>query len=97
MTATAGVIPITSAPSRRPVRVEIDRHELVGALMDQIALAEEAVDANGASLQQVLRLPVGPWRQEMQLAHIHTHDRLVALLAELRMAAGRFDGRPDRA
>lgn len=85
------------APRRRPVRVEIDRHALVGQLMDQISLAEEARDANGASLQTVLRLPPGPWRQEMQAAHHFTHDRLTRLLSALREAAGTYDGRPDRA
>lgn len=89
----APVVPIESAPSRRrPVHISVPRHELVGRVMDQIALAEEAVVANGASLEQVLRLPAGPWRQELQIAHHATHDALVALLVELRMSAGRYDG-----
>lgn len=72
--------------------VEIERHELVGLVMDAQALASAAIDANGYSLQTVLRLPSGPWRQEMQAAHHDTHKALVALLKELRMAAGRYDG-----
>lgn len=94
MTATARVVPIEQARNRRPVRVEIDCHKLVGELMEQQCLAIAAIEANGASLQQVLRLPAGPWRDEMSLAHHATHDALVALLSELRMAAGRYDGRP---
>lgn len=77
--------------------IEVERHELVGRLMDLQSLAAEAIDANGASLQTVLRLPPGPWRTEMQMAHIATHEALVKLIAEVRMATGRYDGRPDRA
>lgn len=78
--------------TRRPVRVEIDRHELVGFVMDAQALAVAAIEANGYSLQTVQRLPAGPWRQEMSTAHHDTHKALTDLLAELRMAAGRWDG-----
>ncbi len=85
-----------SAP-RRPVLLEIPRSELVGSVMDWQCLAIAAIEANGASLPTVLRLPAGPWRDEMSIAHHATHDRLVALLAELRMAAGRYDGRPPGA
>ena len=93
MTATV-TRPATNG-HRRPVRIEVSRSELVERICNWQALAEEAVDANGAALEQVLRLPAGPWRQELQLAHHHAHDRLVALLAELRYSAGIYDGRPS--
>lgn len=94
MTVAAPVRTNGHAPSRRPVRMEIDRHELVGRVMDQIALAEEAIDANAAAWQTTLRLPEGIWRDEMQAAHLYAHARLKALLKELRMSAGRYDGKP---
>lgn len=72
--------------------ITVERHVLVGLFMDFEALASEAITANGYSLQTVLRLPAGPWRQEMQAAHIDTHERLVRLLNEARLAAGRYDG-----
>lgn len=75
----------------------VPQAEIVGAVMDWQALAEEARDANGTSLQTVLRLPAGPWRDEMQAAHHFTHERLTALLRALRTAAGHYDGRPERA
>jgi hypothetical protein len=76
------------------LKLLVPQHELVGDVMDWQALAEEAIDANGASLETVLRLPPGPWRDELQRAHHYAHDRLLALLIELRMAAGKYDGRP---
>lgn len=82
---------------RRPVFVNVDRSELVGRFMDASSLATEAIRANGAALEVVLRLPAGPWRDELQHAHHFAHDRLVALLAELRVASGIYDGRPDGA
>lgn len=89
---TVAVRPTNGHAARRPVHVEVPRAELVGRLMDFQTLAEEAIDANGASLQTVLRLPAGPWRDEMSVAHHATHDRLVALLMELRLSSGRYDG-----
>ncbi len=78
--------------TRRPVRLEVDRAELVERFMEAQALAASAIDANGYALQQVLRLPAGPWRSDLQRAHHEAHDRLVALISELRMAVGHFDG-----
>jgi hypothetical protein len=78
--------------NRKTVLISVERSELVGRLMDHIALAEEAVDANATAWQTTLRLPEGIWRDEMQAAHMHGHNRLKTLLAELRMAAGRYDG-----
>lgn len=101
MTATATApIPIERAPSRRrPVVIEITKAELVGDLMNAQARATTAIDANGFALEQVLRLPAGPWRSELQAAHIAAHDALVALLVELRLRTGIYEGiRPiDRA
>ena len=56
MTATA---PVRTNGARRPVRMEVDRHELVGLCMDLETLASEAIAANGYSLQTVMRLPPG--------------------------------------
>ena len=84
--------PNTNGTKRRPVRIEVDRHALVGSVMDWQALAAAAVDANAAAWQTTLRLPEGVWRDEMQAAHLHAHEALKALLVELRMAAGRLDG-----
>lgn len=93
---TATVTPIRpSTNGRRPIVLEVPQAELVGNLCDWQALAEEAVDANGAALQTTLRLPAGPWRDELQAAHIYAHDRLKALLTELRFAAGIYD-KPNR-
>jgi hypothetical protein len=89
-----------SAPSRNGKRggprhvVTVERHALVGDLLDWQALVREALDANGYSLQTVLRLPAGPWRSEMQAAHIDIHDRLNNLLARLRTASATYDGKP---
>jgi len=93
---TATVAPVRTNGHRRPVLIQVPRNEIVGHVLDWQALAEEAITSNGYSLQTVMRLPAGPWRQELQAAHIATHDRLVALLADLRMAAGRFDGSTPR-
>ena len=92
---TATVTRLATNGHRRPVRMEVDQHELVGLCMDLETLATEAITANGYSLQTVLRLPAGTWRTEMQTAHIDTHDRLVRLLNAARLAAGRYDGRPN--
>lgn len=83
--------PTINARRPRMHQVTVDRHALVGDLMDLEALAREAVHANGCSLATVLRLPAGPWRDEMQAAHHATHDALVALYNAARMAAGRYD------
>lgn len=91
---TAALVPFPVPRARRRVRIEVDRHELVGGLMDAQALAEEAIDANGASLEVVLRLPPGPWRDELQRAHIAAHDALKALLKQARLMAGTYDGLP---
>lgn len=77
--------------TRRPVVIEVERHELVGRLMDEQALAVEAIEANGAALQLVLRLPPGPWRDELQRCHHDAHERLVALLASVRLATGVYE------
>ena len=75
-----------------PERITLPRAELVGNLMDLQVLAEEAIDANGASLQQVMRMPAGPWRDEMQRAHIAAHQSMKRLLIRARLGAGRYDG-----
>lgn len=77
-----------------PRFIRVNQGQLVHGLMDLETLATEAIAANGYSLQTVMRLPAGTWRQEMQAAHIDTHDRLVRLLTAARLAAGRYDGRP---
>ena len=90
---TVATRPATNG-KRRPVEIAVERSELVGRLMDAASLAAEAITANGASLQTVQRLPAGPWRTEMQMAHHFTHDRLTALLSELRTACGVYDKSP---
>lgn len=82
-----------SAPARRPTRVAVDRHELVGELIDYQTLANDAMSANGAGLQMALRLPEGVWRSELQRTHHDVHDALVQLIARLRAAAGDYDRR----
>lgn len=89
-----------SAPAvngkRRPVHIEVNRHELVGMCMDFETLATEAIAANGYALQTVLGLLPGAIRSEAQRGLIDTHERLTRLLNEARLAAGRYDT-PTRA
>jgi hypothetical protein len=92
MTATAppNVKPATNG-HRQPVLIEVPRHELVGALMDWQALAQEAMDANGAALQILTRLvPDAVIYEAIRNTH-DTHARLMQLLLHLRASAGLFD------
>ena len=93
------VVTRASAPTnghRRPVVVAVSRADLVGRWMDVQDLTVRAIEANGASLEQVLRLPPGPWRDELQRAHHFAHDQLIEVLAAARMAAGVYEGlRPE--
>lgn len=91
MTAAA---PIPIASRRRPTRVLIDRHELVGALLDWQALTQDAMVANGAALQLLMRQAPGASRDEAIRATHETHTALSGLLASLRRAAGDYDRRP---
>ena len=97
MTVQAVSAPRAVRP-RRPVVVAVPRAELVGRWMDVQGLTVRAIDANGASLQQVLRLPPGPWRDELMRAHHFAHDQLIEVLAAARMAAGVYENTaPDGA
>jgi hypothetical protein len=71
--------------------IEVPKNELVGELMDFETLTFEAIDANGYALQQVRRLPPGPWRDELMRAHIAAHDASQKLITRLRMAVGRYE------
>ncbi len=93
MTATVAPIRPSTNGTRRPVRIEVNQHELVGMCMDLETLATEAITANGYALQTVLGLLPGVIRSEAQRALIDTHERLVRLLDEARLAAGRYDQR----
>ena len=78
--------------ARRPVRMEVDRHELVGQMLDFETLAHEALDEYGYALQSVCRLPAGPMAFEARDALKALYPRLTRLLNEARLAAGRYDG-----
>jgi DNA-binding FadR family transcriptional regulator len=76
---------------RRPVVIEVERHQLVGDLMDWQALAQEAMYANGAALQILTRLEPDAAVYEAIRATHDTHARLMQLLIHLRAIAGLFD------
>lgn len=80
---------------RRPVLIEVDRHAVVGSLMDWQALAQEALFANGAALQILTGLERDALVYEAIRATHDTHARLTRLLADLRKQAGALDGRTD--
>jgi hypothetical protein len=77
---------------RRPVRLEIDRHQLVGQVLDWQALAAEALVTNGAALAILDGFPRDALVYEAIRATHDTHARLMQLLADLRAAAGDLDG-----
>lgn len=76
----------------RPVRILVDRHQVVGQVMDWQAMAQEAMYANGAALQILIRLDGDPLVYEAVRATHDTHARLSRLISELRKAAGELDG-----
>lgn len=99
MTAPAAtqVIPFPRQAGRRPVHIEVERHELVGFCLDADALASEVAVANGAAIENLLRLPAGPERDEALLGTHRTHNRLVELLKHVRMGSARYESaRPIR-
>lgn len=77
-------------------RVEIDRHELVGAFMDGDTLATEAAYANGAALQYLIGLPRDAATEQAILALHETHDKLTALIRRMRLSSGLYD-KPSQA
>jgi hypothetical protein len=88
---------VATAPARtnghrRPVRLEVDRHELVGQVLDWQALAAEALLTNGAALALLDGFPRDALVYEAIRATHDTHARLMQLLADLRAAAGDLDG-----
>lgn len=82
--------------ARRPVLMTVQRHEAVGAVMDAIALASDALISNGAALQLLDRArqqtPGNVLLQEATRATHDTHAHLMQLLADLRARAGALDG-----
>lgn len=98
MTATATRPPAVAEwraaiKGRRPVRIEVERHQLVGDLLDWQALAQEARDANGAALQILDGFERDAAVYEAIRCTHDVHARLMQLLIDLRVAAGRLDGR----
>jgi hypothetical protein len=93
---TALVRPPTTATNgnRRPVRIEVDRHELVGRVMDWEALTFEALDANGATMLLLSHLSRDGVVYEAIAATQDTHERLFRLLNELKAIARELDGSP---
>lgn len=92
MTALAAPIPIRR---RRPTeRIAVRRDSLVHELMDAEARAFEAIRANGFCIEQVRRLPPGPWRDSLLQATVAAHDSMKALLVELRASAHRYETTP---
>jgi hypothetical protein len=71
----------------------VERHQAVGEVMDAIALASDALLANGAAVQLLARMNAGPERNEALFASHDTHAALMQLLADLRAQVGRLDGR----
>jgi erythromycin esterase-like protein len=80
--------------ARGPVHIRVLQAELVERLCDFDALATEATHANGAAIQNLLRMPSGPERDEAMRATHATHNRLVELLKAIRMANGVYDTKP---
>lgn len=101
MTATLPARPTTTPTngngSRRPVRIEIEQHELVGLCMDGDTLASEAAYANGATLQLLLTLPRDAAIEQAIVATHEAHEKLMALIRRMRTAAGHYDQRPNGA
>jgi len=93
MTATVARPKAPTNGQRRPVRIEVERHQLVGDLMDWQALATEAMYANGAALQILTHVDKDAAVYEAIRSVHDTHARLMQLLVHLRAAAGRLDGR----
>lgn len=83
--------------ARRPHVLEVPRAEIVGELMDLQTFATDAITANGAALQLVLRLPPGPWRDELQRTHHDAHDALSALREAIRTRTSTYEHAPARA
>ena len=77
-------------------RIEVERHEIVGAFMDAGSLVSEAMYANGAALQLLRRLPAGAAVEQALIATHDTSTRLSKAAAVLREWSGRYD-KPERA
>ena len=99
MTAGAIAEPI-SLPERRqarararsgPAHIRIEKRALVESCMDAQALALEVVTANAAAIQNLLRLPAGPERDEAVRATHRVHERAVEGLKVWRAAADRYE------
>lgn len=86
---------IAELPKRRrhnpPQLVALERHAIVGAVMDSIARVQDSIFANGAAIQLLRRMRPGPERNEALRAACDTHVVLSALLAELRAQVGELD------
>lgn len=95
MTATLVARKPTTNGHRRPVQIAVDRHQLVGDLMDWQTLAREAMYANGAALQIINGFERDALVYEAIAATHDAHARLSRLVAVLRLAAGQLDGRTD--
>jgi DNA-binding FadR family transcriptional regulator len=76
---------------RRPTQVTVDRHALVGHVLDWQALTCEAMDANGTALQILCGLERDAAVYEAMRATHDTHARLMQLLTDLRAAAHELD------
>lgn len=102
---TATLTPLKSATNghaaRRPVVIEVPRHELVGELLDMQARAHEGMAAVGEALAAIERLyealqGTSPRIKAIEHAVAAIYDHQVRLLDEATLLAGRYDGRPPR-
>lgn len=92
MTATAPPVKPTTNGSRRPVRIEVDQHEWVGQVMDWQSFVREAMYANAAGLQILMRMePKDAVVYEAMRAHHDVHNNLAQLLLHLQASAGLLD------
>jgi predicted glycosyl hydrolase (DUF1957 family) len=91
MTSTATRVRPATNGQRRPVLVQVPKHQLVGQVMDWQALAQEAMYANGAALQILNGFERDAAVYEAMRAVHDTHNHLAQLLAHLRAAAGLLD------
>ena len=95
MTATAARVKPATNGHRRPALIEVQKHELVGDILDWQALAQEAMYANGAALQILTHVEPDVAIYEAIRATHDTHARLMQLLLHLRASAGLFDRPTD--
>lgn len=96
--AGAPPVPLPKANGRATAtQITVDRHELVGSLMDMQALAAEGMTAVGEALRAIERLyealqGTSPRIKAIEHAVVAIHDRQTRLLNEATMLAGRYDG-----